>query len=359
MEKIADFLGKIFNGISVEDSIAFLGISAITFLLASLIGAWSRSGKIKRLKKEAEAKDTELKNLKVQYDSVVADYEKKEAILKKSEAQISELNEDVSRITNERMHYKMELDSARQHLEQLQAENLEYATQGGKNSTDEELDDVNTQFEDDEKIDTSVYADRLALIEEKLEKLELENSNLRDEISTIETRGTTTSTSTGISSSSTPVVIPVGSGLGGSSVPSSSGASTTTPADDSILDLSKTNTSSNAYDEMPPEFEDEIRGEDEGDMSPQDRANRAKASIVAAIGTRIPSASLADKDDLKSIDGVGPFIEKKLNDIGIYTYEQISQLDADLIQHITDAIQFFPGRIQKDDWMGQARSLMG
>ena len=189
-----------------------------------------------------------------------------------------------------------------------------------------------------------------------MEKLELENSNLRDEISTIETRTTSTSTGSGISSSSTPVVIPVGSGLGGSSVPSSSGSTTTRSGDDSVLDLSKT--TSNTNDEIPPEFEDEIRGEDEGDMSPQDRANRAKANIAAAIGTRIPSASMADKDDLKSIDGVGPFIEKKLNDVGIYTYEQVSQLDAELIQHITDAIQFFPGRIQKDDWVGQARGLI-
>jgi len=251
----------------------------------------------------------------------------------------------------------MELDSARQHLEQLQAENLEYATQGGGDSTkDEDLDDVNTQFDEEDKLDASVYSDRLALIEEKLEKLELENSNLKDEISTIETRSTTNTSNSGISSttSSTPVVIPVGTGS--SSVPSSSG-STSNPTDDSVLDLSKT--SSNPYDEMPPEFQDEIRGEDEGDMSPQDRANRAKASITAAIGTRIPSGSLADKDDLKSIDGVGPFIEKKLNDIGIYTFEQVSQLDAELIQHITDAIQFFPGRIEKDDWMGQARGLMG
>ena len=351
MDKIADFLGKIFTGISVEESLTFLGISAITFLLGLLFGAWSRAGKIRRLKKEVESKDTELKNMKVQYDSLVAEYEKKEEVLKKSETQINELNSDISRLTNERMHYKMELDSARQHLEQLQAENLEYATQGGSTgSDDEDLDDVNTQFDDEDKLDVSLYSDRLALIEEKLEKLELENSNLKDEISTIETRATT-STNTGISTTSTPVVIPVGSGS--SSVPSGN-----TSTDDSVLDLSDTKTST-SFDEVPPEFQDEISGEDEGDLSPQDRANRAKANIAAAIGTRIPSASLADKDDLKSIDGVGPFIEKKLNDIGIYTYEQVSQLDAELIQHITDAIQFFPGRIEKDDWMGQARGLMG
>ena len=358
MDKIAEFFGKIFTGISVEDSITFLVISAVTFLLGLLFGAWSRAGKIRRLKKELEAKDSELKNLKVQYDSLVAQYEKKEEALRKSEVRVTEMTEDVTRLTNERMHYKRELDSARQHLEQLQAENLEYATQGGKNGSndDDELDDVNTQFEDDEKTDIGIYSDRLALIEEKLEKLELENSNLRDEISTIETRATTVGEgSSGASTTTTsiPVVIPVGS------IPSGSGATTTTTTsvDDPVLDLSDTKTTS--VDEIPPEFEDEIREEDEGDMSPQDRANRAKANIAAAIGTKIPTASLADKDDLRSIDGVGPFIEKKLNDIGIYTFEQISQLDSELIQHITDAIQFFPGRIEKDDWMGQARGLMG
>ena len=357
MDKIADFFGKIFTGITVEDSITFLVISAITFLLGLLFGAWSRAGKLRRLKRELDAKDAELKNLKVQYDSLVAQYEKKEEALRVSEARFTEMNEDISRLTNERMHYKMELDSARQHLEQLQAENLEYATQGVGTGTsnDDDLDDVNTQFDDDDKTDIAVNSDRLSLIEEKLEKLELENSNLRDEIATIESRTAISTTSTGISSSnsSIPVVIPVGSG--GSTIPSSSGGTTTTKSiEDPVLDLSDT-----SGNEIPPEFEEEIREEDEGDLSPQDRANKAKASIAAAIGTRIPTASMADKDDLKSIDGVGPFIEKKLNDIGIYTFEQISQLDADLIENITDAIQFFPGRIQKDDWMGQARGLMG
>ena len=58
------------------------------------------------------------------------------------------------------------------------------------------------------------------------------------------------------------------------------------------------------------------------------------------------------------IDGIGPFIENKLNEIGIFTFEQIAQLDEELIDHITDAIQFFPGRIQRDDWVGQAKKLM-
>jgi len=112
-------------------------------------------------------------------------------------------------------------------------------------------------------------------------------------------------------------------------------------------------------DEAPSTYENEVNEEDAGDLSPQERAERAKGRIGAALGNKIPRANLSEKDDLKKLEGIGPFIETKLNDVGIYTYEQVSMLDSELISLITDAIQFFPGRIEKDDWMGQAASLMG
>ncbi len=64
------------------------------------------------------------------------------------------------------------------------------------------------------------------------------------------------------------------------------------------------------------------------------------------------------RDDLKRINGVGPFIEKKLNQIGIYTFEQIASLSDHQTEQVTEAIEFFPGRIKRDDWVGQARRLM-
>ncbi len=63
------------------------------------------------------------------------------------------------------------------------------------------------------------------------------------------------------------------------------------------------------------------------------------------------------KDDLKLIHGVGPFIEKKLNNLGIYTFEQISDFNIDTINKVTDAIEFFPGRIERDNWVAQAKEL--
>ncbi len=83
----------------------------------------------------------------------------------------------------------------------------------------------------------------------------------------------------------------------------------------------------------------------------------AKIKFKAAIGEQIAKASAEERDDLKQINGIGPFIEEKLNDLGIYTFEQVSQLDEELIDTLTNAIEFFPGRIERDDWVGQADRL--
>jgi len=68
-------------------------------------------------------------------------------------------------------------------------------------------------------------------------------------------------------------------------------------------------------------------------------------------------ASADDKDDLTKIKGVGPFIEQKLNGLGIYTFKQISGFTDDTIERVTEAIEFFPGRIQRDNWVSQAGDL--
>lgn len=61
-------------------------------------------------------------------------------------------------------------------------------------------------------------------------------------------------------------------------------------------------------------------------------------------------------DDLKLIKGVGPGIEKKLHDAGVYHYDQIAQwTDADIA--VMDDKLSFRGRIKRDDWITQARQL--
>jgi predicted flap endonuclease-1-like 5' DNA nuclease len=64
-----------------------------------------------------------------------------------------------------------------------------------------------------------------------------------------------------------------------------------------------------------------------------------------------------EKDDLTKIKGVGPFIEKRLNMIGIYTFQQLAELSPEMIDRVGAAIEFFPHRIIKDNWVGQARAF--
>lgn len=64
------------------------------------------------------------------------------------------------------------------------------------------------------------------------------------------------------------------------------------------------------------------------------------------------------KDDLKKISGVGPVLEKKLNALGITTYEQIVNFSAEDIARVDEVLNF-KGRIERDNWVEQAKELAG
>lgn len=101
------------------------------------------------------------------------------------------------------------------------------------------------------------------------------------------------------------------------------------------------------------------------DAPPKKGGKKDKTEVLADIAAkrdtinfgRIGTATAADKDDLKVIKGIGPFIEAKLNALGIFTFAQISRFNDEDVTNVTKAIQFFPGRIQRDDWPGQAGPL--
>ena len=69
-------------------------------------------------------------------------------------------------------------------------------------------------------------------------------------------------------------------------------------------------------------------------------------------------ATSKDREDLQKISGIGPFIEEKLNALGIYTFAQISKMNSELEDKVNDAIEFFPGRIKRDEWAKQARKIL-
>ncbi len=62
-------------------------------------------------------------------------------------------------------------------------------------------------------------------------------------------------------------------------------------------------------------------------------------------------------DDLKVISGVGPALEDKLNGFGIYTYQQIADWNKENIDTFDDLLSF-KGRIERDNWITQAKELI-
>lgn len=64
------------------------------------------------------------------------------------------------------------------------------------------------------------------------------------------------------------------------------------------------------------------------------------------------------QDDLKKIKGIGKVLEGKLYKLGITSYEQIAALDKQGIEKLNEKLDGFPGRIERDDWVGQAKRLL-
>ena len=81
---------------------------------------------------------------------------------------------------------------------------------------------------------------------------------------------------------------------------------------------------------------------------------RGLAEDQRAAGLATPPA---EKDDLKLISGIGPVLEGKLNGVGINTYQQIVALTDDEIERLESEVINLSGRIHRDDWIGQAKSL--
>ncbi len=82
-------------------------------------------------------------------------------------------------------------------------------------------------------------------------------------------------------------------------------------------------------------------------------APAAKADTAAV---RFLSAPEGKADDLKKISGVGPKLEEKLNNLGIYHFSQIEKFTAEDIEKVDGELSF-KGRIDREDWLGQAKIL--
>lgn len=98
--------------------------------------------------------------------------------------------------------------------------------------------------------------------------------------------------------------------------------------------------------------------------APAEAESEAQATAASAGETEETEATKplfemppGDPDDLKRIAGIGPALERRLHGIGVTKIEQIANFSDEDIDNV-DAVLNFKGRIQRDDWVGQARALL-
>ncbi|MEZ5842549.1 MAG: hypothetical protein R3D27_02295 [Hyphomicrobiaceae bacterium] len=95
----------------------------------------------------------------------------------------------------------------------------------------------------------------------------------------------------------------------------------------------------------------------EENEAPAPRSDLAALRSVrseALRGTDEPAPAAVD--DLKRIRGVGVLVEKKLNALGVSSYEQIANWSADDVERVSGVLDF-RGRIERENWIEQARIL--
>ena len=80
-------------------------------------------------------------------------------------------------------------------------------------------------------------------------------------------------------------------------------------------------------------------------------------AINEAFDERLSEPAHNSRDDLQQIKGVGPAIEKTLNEMGIFSFQQIADMSEYDIDRVAQRLKGFRSRIYREDWIGQARDL--
>ena len=94
------------------------------------------------------------------------------------------------------------------------------------------------------------------------------------------------------------------------------------------------------------------------------KAAAVAAPAAAATSTRksskpkgLTAARGGKADDLKEINGVGPAMEKLLNKLGYYHFDQVAAWTKSEEAWVDDNLEGFKGRVSRDSWISQAKKL--
>lgn len=327
-----------FSNFSSPDSIALIILWVLAFLFGILLGSILRGGTIRRLRKDLELKQSELIASQGEVARLTDELHLREADLRKSQFEVEEHKSKATRLTDEKTKLYNEIYSLGNEVE-----NLKKATPVAM-----------------ETVDTNEFNDLNATIEalnKEMSALQTRNQQLEAEVIEL-----SAAMPVAMDLTQQPEMEPE------TAVDYLAEFQSTQNALRARLEAleGKLNHLESENDELRSEMNALKASESaplEMDRLAAPAATETEAEPTWNLGaTETPRQVLIEpdvvqKDDLTQIDGIGPFLEKQLNETGIFTYEQISRWDGSDIHRITQQIRYFPGRIEREDWIGQANRL--
>jgi predicted flap endonuclease-1-like 5' DNA nuclease len=89
----------------------------------------------------------------------------------------------------------------------------------------------------------------------------------------------------------------------------------------------------------------------------QDQALKEARMATVAQESDGHASPEQEEDDLQEIVGIGKVFEQTLHELGIFSYRQIAAFGVTDIARINRELKEFKGRMEQDDWIGQAKDL--
>jgi len=90
-------------------------------------------------------------------------------------------------------------------------------------------------------------------------------------------------------------------------------------------------------------------------------AMAAPAAEPAAVepAAAEPAEEAASDNELTQIKGIGPAVAKQLNDVGLTRLADLASLTPDQVAALDAGLPGIKGRCSREDWVGQAKALVG
>ncbi len=398
-----DFISQLFTDLNTTDSIMVLFFLLGSFLIGLFAGRASINKKWKRAERELMHKENDLLSTRAERDTLLkegkarqVELETATGFLSKAKKQLTQTQQDRDQFQQERDQYEQKWQASQEQMIVLEQNTEVYQSQISSLSADvektqaaremlrvqaqqleeesaglrlevhqllKEKEQLQAEAEQKTYEQSTLYSQgeeatnsRIGMIENKMERLAIENERLQETILNLNKTAHNSSTPSAVDMDSINQRL---AQLEEENQQLKLNVAELQEGEEELEVLLVPVMEGDEIEEIEIDSEVIEEGleeelEEYNFISTKEKSDIARAKLKSVFGHKIPIATAAEKNDLQVIDGIGPFIEEQLNAVGIFTFEQISSFDKEAMNLVTDAIQFFPGRIKRDDWKGQA-----